>query len=170
MWKTCGSNEITRPWTQHRTAIRPGATVSLAVSSSTDLFLVHLQRISIGHLEGFWAITWVDARTIEEKSNRGGCFSLTLAEGVHELREGGGALDLEEDLVVVVRDLDVQVLALGLIVGVAAGTRRLITVRHGVDAGIVLCCIVVDGGESVGGRRGSCERRVQGFCCHQVLI
>lgn len=95
---------------------------------------------------------------------------MTLAEGVHELREGGGALDLEEDLVVVVRDLDVQVLALGLIVGVAAGTRRLITVRHGVDAGIVLCCIVVDGGESVGGRRGSCERRVQGFCCHQVLI
>ena len=77
------------------------------------------------------AISWVDSCTVEEKSNGGGCFSLALAEGVHELREGGGALDLEEDLVVVVRDLDIQVLALGLVVGSTAGTRRLITVRHG---------------------------------------
>lgn len=78
-----------------------------------------------------WAISWVDSRTIEEKSNRGRCFSLTLAEGVHELREGGGALDLEEDFVVVICDLDIQVLALRLIVRIATGTRRLITVRHG---------------------------------------
>lgn len=56
---------------------------------------------------------------------------MTLAEGVHKLREGGGALDLKKDLVVVIRDLDIQVLALGLVVGIAAGTRRLITVRHG---------------------------------------
>jgi len=56
---------------------------------------------------------------------------LALAEGVHELRERGGALDLEEHLVVIVRDLDVQVLALRLVVGIATGTRRLITVRHG---------------------------------------
>lgn len=56
---------------------------------------------------------------------------MALAEGVHELREGGSTLDLEEDLIVVVRDLDVQVLALGLVVGITAGTRRLITVRHG---------------------------------------
>lgn len=38
--------------------------------------------------------------------------SLAVAEGVHELLELGGALDLEENLVVVVRDLDVQVLRL----------------------------------------------------------
>ena len=87
-----------------------------------------------------WAIIWVHTRTIEEKSNRGGCFSLTLAEGVHELREVGSALDLEEDFVVVVRDLDVQMLALGLVVGIATGTRRLITVRHGKGGGSELLC------------------------------
>lgn len=79
---------------------------------------------------GVWAITWVDSCTVEEKSNRGGCLSLTLAKGVHELRESGGTLDLEEDLVIVVCDFDVQMLALGLVFGIAAGTRRLITVRH----------------------------------------
>lgn len=57
---------------------------------------------------------------------------MALAKGIHELRKGRGALDLEEDLIVVVRDLDVQMLALGLLVGIATGARGLITVRHGV--------------------------------------
>ena len=56
---------------------------------------------------------------------------MTLAEGVHELREGGGTLDFEEDLVVVVCDLDVEMLALGLVVGIATGARGLVMVRHG---------------------------------------
>ena len=77
-----------------------------------------------------WAIIGVDSCTIKEKSNRGGCLSLALAEGVHELGEVGGTLDFEEDLIVVVCDLNIQVLALGLVVGIAAGTRRLIMVRH----------------------------------------
>lgn len=80
---------------------------------------------------GVRTISWVDARTVEKKSNRGGCLPLALAEGVHELREGGGSLDLEEDLIVVVSDLNVQVLALGLVVRIATGTGGLITVRHG---------------------------------------
>lgn len=80
---------------------------------------------------GVWAIIGVDSCTIEEKSNRGGCLSLALAKGVHELREVGGTLDFEENLVVVVCDLDIQMLTLGLVVGIAAGTRRLIVVRHG---------------------------------------
>ena len=29
---------------------------------------------------------------------------------------------------------------------------------------------MVDGGESLGGRRGRCERRLRGSCCHQALI
>ncbi len=76
------------------------------------------------------AISWVDPCAIEKKSNRGGCFSLALAEGVHELRKGGGALDLEEDLIVVISNLDVQVFALRLLVGIATGAGGLFTVRH----------------------------------------
>lgn len=38
--------------------------------------------------------------------------ALALAEGIHQLLELRGALDLEEDLVVVVGNLDVEVLGL----------------------------------------------------------
>lgn len=55
----------------------------------------------------------LDARALEEEADRVGRLALTLAEGGHELLKLGAALDLEEDLVVVVRDLDVEVLAVG---------------------------------------------------------
>lgn len=56
--------------------------------------------------------------TIEEESHAGGSLALTVAEGIHELLELGGTLDLEVDLVVVVGHLNVQVLAaLGLLRG-----------------------------------------------------
>ena len=94
---------------------------------------------------------------------------MALAEGVHELRKGGGALDLEENLVVVVRNLDVQMLALGLFVGIATGTRGLITVRHGVYS-ISNDCVVVDSDVGVVGAEEICESGVRGFSCHQALI
>ena len=56
----------------------------------------------------FGIVCRVDTLTIEEESARAGSLALTLAKGVHELFEGGGALDFEKDFVVVVRDLDVQ--------------------------------------------------------------
>jgi hypothetical protein len=59
--------------------------------------------------------------TVEEKSYTANVLSLTVAEGVHELSEGGGALDLEEHLVVVIRDLDVQMLALATVFGLLLG-------------------------------------------------
>lgn len=63
-----------------------------------------------------WVVGGVDSLAIEEESDAGGGLALTLAEGVHELLQLGGALDLEVDFVVVVRDLDVEVLAaLGLL-------------------------------------------------------
>lgn len=40
---------------------------------------------------------------------------MAVAEGVHEFLQLCGAFDLEEDLVVVVRDLDVQMLGLLLL-------------------------------------------------------
>lgn len=73
-----------------------------------------------------WVVLGSDTLAVEEKSDAGNVLALAVAEGVHELAEGRGALDLEKDLVVVVRDLDVQVFALaavlGLLLHVVGGT------------------------------------------------
>lgn len=52
--------------------------------------------------------------SVEEKSDALHVLSLAIAESVHELAELGCALDLEEDLVVVVRDLDVEMFLLAI--------------------------------------------------------
>ena len=72
----------------------------------------------IGTTHGLWVIGRVDSLAVKEESHTGRGFALTLAEGIHELLELGGTLDLEVDLVVVVGHLNVQVLAaLGLLRG-----------------------------------------------------
>jgi len=54
----------------------------------------------------------VDAGAVEEEADRVERDALTLAEGVHQLRQRRGRLALEEDLVAVLRhDLEVDVLA-----------------------------------------------------------
>jgi len=68
------------------------------------------------------------ALTVEEKSARGNVFALAFAEGRHELLELGCLLDLEEDLVVAVRNLDVKVL--------------LVSIRNGVGRGVGLITVV----------------------------
>ena len=50
------------------------------------------------------------ASTIEQETNGARLLPLTITEGVHKFLEGSGTLDLEEDLVVVVRHLDVEML------------------------------------------------------------
>lgn len=52
----------------------------------------------------------MDALALEQKPHRGGSLALPLAKGGHEFLEFGAALDLEKDLVVVIRDFDVEVL------------------------------------------------------------
>lgn len=69
---------------------------------------------------GIRAIGWVDPRTVEQKSNTLHRFPLAFAEGVHELLQGSGALDLEEDLIIVVGDFDVEVLGFGLVLRVGS--------------------------------------------------
>lgn len=73
----------------------------------------------------------VDSGAVEEEADASEGLALTLAEGVHELLQLGCALDLEEDLVVVVGHLDVEVLgllgSLVLVGGGGRGRRR----RHG---------------------------------------
>ena len=57
-------------------------------------------------------IRWLNSRSIKEEAYAGGGLALALTEGIHQLLQLGGALDLEEDLVVVVRNFDVEVLSL----------------------------------------------------------
>ncbi len=56
-----------------------------------------------------------DSLPIEQKSAALGALALSVAEGVHQLAELGGTLDLEEDLVVVVGDFDVEVVRVSLL-------------------------------------------------------
>lgn len=58
-------------------------------------------------------------RTLEQEANALRRFALPLAKGVHQLLKSSGALDLEEDFIVVVRHLDVQMLSLLRFLGLA---------------------------------------------------
>lgn len=69
---------------------------------------------------------------IKEESHGIQGLALPLAEGAHELLQLGCALDLEEDLIVVVRDLDVEVLGVsGSLLALVGGAAVLVLARHG---------------------------------------
>jgi hypothetical protein len=93
-----------------------------------------------------WVVGGPHTSALEQESHAGDVLALAVAEGVHELAQLGCALDLEEDLIVVVGDLDVQVLR-------GTGVLWLLSwravVRHVVCAVAVVCCF--GGGDAVGG-------------------
>lgn len=122
---------------------RAGASsLSLGLNCTADLLLVDLKGIAILHVElarkssaltshdkagwagrcrsgcrythSFWAIGWLYATSVEQESNGVRGLALPLAERIHQFLQRRCPLDLEEDLVVVVRNLDVEVLADGL--------------------------------------------------------
>jgi hypothetical protein len=70
--------------------------------------------------------------TIEEESDGVGSLALSLAEGVHQLLQGGGALDLEKDLIVVVGNLNVEMFGLTSAFWLLGGTGAAVLVgaRH----------------------------------------
>lgn len=68
-----------------------------------------------------WGVLRTNSRTVEEEADGSLLLALTLTEGVHQLLQLGRALDLEEDLIVVVGDLDVEVLR---------GSRAFLFGRH----------------------------------------
>lgn len=76
-----------------------------------------------------WVVCSCYALTVEQESYARDILSLAVAESVHELAKGSGALDLEEDLVVVIRHLDVEVLALATILRLLLHVGRTV-VRH----------------------------------------
>ena len=57
---------------------------------------------------------------------------MSLAEGIHQLLEGGGTLDLEEDLIVVIGNLDVEMFTLATGLSLLWGTWASVVVgsRH----------------------------------------
>jgi hypothetical protein len=59
-----------------------------------------------------WTISRSNTAAIKQKAHRRWCLALSLAECVHQFLKGRGSLDLEEHLVVVIRDLDVQMFRL----------------------------------------------------------
>lgn len=83
---------------------------SLDMAEATDLLLMNLEGIAIRHLETVGSVGRLNTLALEQESDRGHALALALAESVHELLELGRSLDLEEDLVIVIRNFDVEVL------------------------------------------------------------
>lgn len=100
-----------------------------------------------------WCVGRVDSLAVEEEAHALRALALPLAEGIHELLQLCGALNLEEHLVVVVRDLDVQMLscALWLIFWLVAGGASVVCHVESVE-------VVVRGGVGCVGSRGKVER------------
>jgi len=98
--------------------------------TSTNLLLVHLQSISIGHVQSVWRVTRLNARPIEEKSDSGQLFALPFAESIHQFFQLCRPFDLEEDLVVSIGDFDIEVLGRWGCSRVFSVGRRLALIRH----------------------------------------
>ena len=79
---------------------------------------------------GIWRVCWLNAHSLEQESNRRCSLALTLTEGIHELLQIGSSLDLEENLVVVIRDFDVEVLIGRWLLWFAACRARRVTTAH----------------------------------------
>ena len=79
----------------------------------------------------FRTVGWLYTAAIEEEPDRSGSLALSLAEGIHQLLECGGTLDLEEDLVVIVRDLDVEMLILATSLSLLGGSWASVVVGSG---------------------------------------
>ena len=78
---------------------------------------------------GVWGVLRIDTTTVEKESDLVESFALTFAERIHQFAEWCGTLDLEEDLIVVIRDLDIEVLADRSLWLLTGSTRASILVR-----------------------------------------
>jgi len=79
--------------------------ISTSLDTATDLLLVNFEGVAVRHVKCIWTIRRLNTTSVEEKSDRIGRLSLSLAEGIHKLLQLSGPLDLEEHLVVVVGTL-----------------------------------------------------------------
>ena len=127
--------------------------------ATTNLLLMNLERVAVLHVElsrsgqhggSAWegkcrdtytlgGVVGLDSGAVEEETDTGGTFALTVTERIHELLQLGRSLDLEEDLVVVVGHLDVEVFGLPTF-RLGGGGVRISVVRHFIE----LCSEVVE--------------------------
>lgn len=80
--------------------------------AASNLLLVDLKGVAVLHVERIGVVCWLHPLSVEEESNTGHVLALTIAKGIHQFAELRGALDLKENLVVVIRHFDVEVLLL----------------------------------------------------------
>lgn len=76
-----------------------------------------------------WSVCRLNTLTLKEEADGVQRLALPLAERSHQLLELRRTLDLEENLVIVVRDLDIQML----------GGRRCFQARVGLTRAAVFC-------------------------------
>jgi len=88
---------------------------------------MNLESVTVRHIEPIGSVIVVDLHAVKQKSDGVPVFALTVAECAHELVELGTLLDLEEDLVIIVCDFDIEVLASRLRRRTVGG---LLMVRH----------------------------------------
>ena len=80
------------------------------------------------HTYSVRSIRRLNTDAVKQEADSACLLALTIAEGIHELLELRSALYLEENLIVVVRDLDVE-LRRGM--GITAGGHLTVFRRHG---------------------------------------
>ena len=66
---------------------------------------------SRGITHSFRTVGALNTTAVEEEANGARSLALSLAESIHQFLESSGPLDLEEDLVVVVGDFDIEMIA-----------------------------------------------------------
>jgi hypothetical protein len=91
---------------------------------------MNVKLIAIGHLQPFGSVRRLHSGALEQEANRVGRLALALAESGHELLEPGRALDLEEDLIVVIGDFDVEMGAVDGGIRCAARAAVVVFARH----------------------------------------
>lgn len=107
------------------------------------------QTYSIGR------VARLNALSFEQEANRVNALPLSLAECRHEFLELSRAFDLEKDLIIIVRDLDVEMFAWGGSLGPVTGwASAIVLARHSV--------IVASGGGGGGGTAADIDVEVVG--------
>lgn len=72
-------------------------------------------RVRLRYTYRIRVVRWLHPLAVKEETDASHVLALAIAKGVHELAKLGGALDFEENLIVVVGDLDVQVFLLSVL-------------------------------------------------------
>lgn len=116
--------------------------ITRLAAGAADLLLVHLESVAVLHFERVRGVSRLHTLTLEEETDRRHVLALALAKGVHELLKLGTALDLEEDLVVIICHLNIEVLSTSGISVRTLASRASIVVVVGHDEWFEKWCLL----------------------------